>query len=449
MTPRDLAVAALSSSDGSPGFSERFLEREFNKHKDMTERDRAFVVHLVQGVLRWRLRLDWIIEQVLRFPFKKIERPVLDILRTALYQIFYMDRVPDSASVNEAVKQAEHFGREYVTRFINGILREICRRKDSLAFPDREKDKILHLSTCHSFPVWLVEKWIEELGEDEAERLMVKSNQMPVMVIRPNRLRIDRNALIDRLEKEGIRCSPAHHVPEAIQLESSGGAVERLTPFKEGLFQVQSEAAQACSYILSPRPKEAVLDLCAGLGGKTSHMAELMGDEGNIIPLDTNHQRLIRLLMNSRRLGTNHLRPVTADAFHGLPLKPGSIFDRIMVDAPCSALGTISRHPDAKWTRNEKDIVRLAGLQRDILSGAVPFLKRGGRLMYVTCTISREENEMVVNDFLEKHEEIERVDLRQEVPAWGKGLINNEGFFKTFPHIHDMDGFFGALFVKS
>jgi 16S rRNA (cytosine967-C5)-methyltransferase len=438
----------LSNSDESPGFSERYLEREFSKHKELAERDRAFIVHLVQGVLRWRIRLDWIIEQALRFKFEKIERPVLEILRVALYQIFFMDRIPDSASVNEAVKQAEQLGRAYLTRFVNGILREICRRKDSLPFPDREKDRIMHLSIDHSFPAWLVEKWMKELGEDEAERLMVKSNQMPVMVIRPNRLKIDRNTLIGRLEKEGIRCSPAPYGPEALLLESSGGPVGRLPSFKEGLFQVQGEAAQACSYILSPRPKEAVLDLCAGLGGKTTHMAELMGDTGNITPLDISHHRLARLSMNARRLGTNCLNPVAADALKGLPLKPGSGFDRIMVDAPCSALGTISRHPDAKWIRNEKDILRLAGLQGKILSEAVPFLKRGGRLMYVTCTVSREENEMVVNDFLERYEEIEHVDLRQEVSAWGKDLINDEGFFKTLPHIHNMDGFFGAVFVK-
>ena len=448
MTPRDLACSALACRDQAPGSSARYLEREFQENKDLSERDRAFTVHLVQGVLRWRLRIDWIIEQTVRFPFKKIEEPALNILRLALYQIFFMDRVPESAAVNEAVKQAGRLGREHVTRFVNGLLREICRRKDSIPFPDRRKDRIAYLSVWYSYPVWLVEKWIRELGEDNAKDLMAKGNKMPGMVIRANRMKTDVSSLMECLEKEGVQCGPAPVVPGALVIEGPVGSIARLSAFKEGLFQVQGQAAQVCSHLLSPMPKETVLDLCTGLGGKGLHMAEITGDKARIAALDISHDRLTSLLGNARRLGIGCIRSVEADAVRPLPFRQGCSFDKIMVDAPCSALGTISRHPDAKWARNEEDIRRLAGIQAEMLEGVFPFLKTGGRLLYVTCTISREENEMVVEGFLKRHESLELVNLKREIQEWGKGLISDGGFLRIFPHLHDMDGFFGALFVK-
>jgi 16S rRNA (cytosine967-C5)-methyltransferase len=448
MTPRDLACAALGGPDQVPGFSERYLDKEFRKKKDLSQRDKALAVHLVQGVLRWRLRLDWIIEQASRFPFKKIEQPILNILRLALYQIFFMDRIPDSAAVNEAVKQTRFLGHAHLTRFVNGILREICRRKEALSFPDRTEDSVSYFSVFHSYPPWLVEKWIGELGVKDAESLMVEGNRIPGMVIRANRHKTDVRTLMRGLEKEGVECRPTAVVPGALRIENPGRSIAQLSAFKDGLFQVQGEAAQVCSILLSPGPEETVLDLCSGLGGKAFHMAEMAGEEARITALDTSHGRLISLSENAQRLGIGCIDPVTADAVTALPFGRDCGFDRIMVDAPCSALGTISRHPDAKWSRKAEDIERLAGIQAAILSGACPLLKKGGKLLYATCTISREENEMVVHGFLERHPGMEVVDLRRVVPDWGKGLINEEGFLKTFPHVHDMDGFFGALFVK-
>jgi 16S rRNA (cytosine967-C5)-methyltransferase len=448
MTPRELACAALGGQDQPPGFSERYLEAHFRQDTTLTERDRAFAVHLVQGVIRWRLRLDWIIKQAARFPFKKIERPVLDILRVALYQIFFLDRVPDSAAVNEAVKQAGSLGREHVTRFVNGLLREVCRRKDSLSFPDRAADRTAYLSTFHSYPSWLVEKWIRELGVAEAEGLMAAGNRLPKLVIRMNPLKTDLKELAMRLEEEGVECGEPLTVPGAVLIAKAGGSIARLSAFKMGLFQVQSEAAQICSYLLSPGSGEDVLDLCSGRGGKATHLAEISGCKSRIIALDIDHGRLVSLSENARRLGIRSIHSVRADGAVGLPFSQGRLFHRIMVDAPCSSLGTISRHPDVKWARGENDIQRLAGMQEKILSAALPFLEKKGRLLYVTCTISREENEMVVERFLEKNIGVKQVDLRKEIPEWGRSLINDDGFFKTSPHRHDMDGFFGALFVK-
>ena len=447
--PRNLALNTLNSLDQSPGFAERALEYSFQQSRNISERDRAFVVHLVQGVLRWRLRLDWIIGQTINFSFKKIEPRILNILRIALYQISFMDRVPESAAVNEAVKQARSIGRRHLVGLVNGILRNICRQKDRITFPDRERNQINYLSVFYSYPAWLVEKWIRELGLNSAERLLEAGNIIPDLIIRANSLKIDRSSLIKHLKKENITGTPTSYSPEGIKTGGLKNPVNELNAFKEGRFQVQGEAAQICSHLLFPKQGKSVLDLCAGLGGKSTHLAELMKCKGNIIALDTSHSRLVSLFQSSRRLGIECIRPIVADAGNHLSSLLLYSFDKILIDGPCSGLGVISRHPDGKWARNGNDINRLARIQKTILNEAAPLLKKGGEILYVTCTISREENDEVVSNFLEHNKGMTLVNLKDHVPEWGIDLIDSEGFFRTFPHIHGMDGFFGALFRKN
>ncbi len=415
----------------------------------MNERDRAFTVHLVQGVLRWRLRLDWIIKQGVRFSFNKIDPPILNILRIALYQIFFMDRVPESAAVNEAVKQAKAVAKGHIVKFVNGILRHACRQKDKISFPNPKNDPSEFLSVFYSYPQWLVNKWIKELGFDSTKSLLDAENQTPQLVIRANRLKFDRPELIRRLKNEGIEGKETFYSPDGIVVKGLKGPVDRLKAFKEGLFQVQGETAQICSHLLSPRPGECVLDLCAGLGGKSTHMAELMGDRGGVVALDISHGRLIRLIRSSYRLGISCIEAISADACSHLSSMFNLSFDKILIDGPCSGLGIISRHPDVKWARHKKDIKRLSQLQKKMLNQAVLLLRKGGAMLYVTCTVSREENEDVVSDFLRNHREMALQDLREYIPEWGLELINDQGFLKTLPHVHGMEGFFGGLFIKT
>lgn len=446
--PRDLALEALNWLDNTPGRAERYLERTLPQNPHLNERDRAFIVHLVQGVLRWRLRLDWTIQQTVRFPFKNIEPPILNILRISIYQILFMDRVPESAAVNEAVMQARAIGREHVAGFVNGLLRNVCRHKDQISFPDRKNDPLRYLSAFYSYPEWLVEKWLKELGMDFTERLLEAGNQVLDLVIRVNRLKNERQGLITRLQEEQVIAHPTRYSPDGIRIERLRGPIDELMAFKEGLFQVQGEAAQVCSHLLFPSPGESLLDLCAGLGGKSTHMAEVTKGKGRILALDTNHLRLVRLAQSSQRLGVGGIQPIVADAGNHLSSLFSCTFDKILVDGPCSALGIVSRHPDVKWARNQDDINRLAHLQKGILSEAVPLLRKGGTMLYVTCTISRQENEEVVSDLLKRNRRVVLEDLKDHVPEWGLDLIDDHGFLKTFPHIHRMDGFFGALFKK-
>jgi 16S rRNA (cytosine967-C5)-methyltransferase len=445
--PRNLALKTLKNVEGAPGQAERRLESLFSQNPRLNDRDRAFAVHLVQGVLRWRIRLDWILKQFVRFPFKKIDQPVLNILRLALFQILFLDRVPESAAVNEAVKQSRKMGKKHVVKFVNGILRQICREKDRLPYPLFDSDPSRYASVYYSYPMWLVQKWTRELGQDMALQVMKAGNEIPVLTIRTNALRTTRQALLNRLGEEGVEGRAVDFAPEGIELTHFKGAISRLDAYKAGLFQVQGEAAQICAHLLAPGGVDVVADVCAGLGGKSTHLAELMGNRGRVLAFDTSLVRLGGLKENTKRLGIGSVFPVAADATGPLFFLRDPV-RKIMVDGPCSGLGVISKHPDTKLTKKEDDIKRLAMIQNSILSRSCQALCRDGEMLYVTCTISKEENEAVVESFLRENRQMALQDLRRRIPPWGRDLVDENGFLKTFPHLHGMEGFFAALFRK-
>jgi 16S rRNA (cytosine967-C5)-methyltransferase len=280
------------------------------------------------------------------------------------------------------------------------------------------------------------------------EKLLIASNRIPSLVVRTNVLKLSRPQLLRRLGEEGVKGRPTPFSPQGVLLVGFRGRVDQLLSFKEGLFQVQDEAAQVASSLLCLQAEQTVLDICAGFGGKTTHMAELMDDRGQVIALDIRPRRLLSLKENMIRLGMKSISSVAADGSANLSYLFRSPFDRIMIDAPCSGLGVLSRHPDGKWNKSEEDILRLAELQKTMVSQAVPLLREGGNMLFVTCTLSREENEEVVSHCLGSHREMALVDLREQSPQWARSLIDEQGFLRTFPHQHHMDGFFAALFRR-
>lgn len=447
-TPRDSALGFLSRWSNNTLAPDLGLPELFRKNPHFDERDRSFITNLVQGVLRWRLKLDWIIEQYSKFPLTRIDSQTLNILRLATYQIVFLDRVPNSAAVNEAVEQTKKRCPRHVVSFVNAILRRISRQKENLPNPDREEDPVQYLSVEYSYPSWLVKMWTRDYGLEFTEGLLSAQNHIPNLVIRANSLKTTRNELIEILDDEGAHVSKTRYVPEGLIIDEMKGNLEGLTAFREGLFQVQDQAAQVAAYLLSPKPGETVLDVCAGLGGKTSHLAEIMTDKGFWLALDISHRRLLSLKRNARRLGIKGIKPVVFDATAGLASLFRVKFDRILVDAPCSGLGVLSRHPDGKWNRRKADLSRLAVLQQSILRAVIPVLKEGGRMLYMTCTISRRENEGLVELLLKENQNIKLLDLRKCGPEWCQDLIDDQGFYRVWPHIHGMDGFFGALFEK-
>ncbi len=424
------------------------LDDAFIRNPHLSRRDRAFVSHLVNGVWRWRGRLDWMISGVSSRPLETVSPVVLDILRMALYQVLYMDRVPESAAVNEAVKQAKARGLGHAAPFVNGLLRNLCRRHRDVLFPDPDADPVRYLAAAHSYPEWLVARWVDEFGTKEAGALLQAQNRIPRLDVRVNRLKTTPAELRAELQVEEVTASPIEGVPDALCLEGLRGRVDQLAAFRAGGFLVQDRAAQVAAHLLSPRPGEQILDLCSGLGGKASHLAELTGDRARVTALDIHPGRLVNLRRTMEGLGLRCIDPVAADGTRGLDRLFRCRFDAILLDAPCSGLGVISRHPDGKWNRSETDPARLASLQKALLSGAAAVLRPGGRMLFVTCTITREENEGVVEAFLEEHGDMSVVNLRERAPGWAGRFIDTHGFFRTLPHIHQMDGFFGALFQR-
>jgi 16S rRNA (cytosine967-C5)-methyltransferase len=447
--PRDLALSVLNSDDGRPSKPEWSLSERWDAFPWADDRDRSFAMNLVQGVRRWRLRLDWIVRRCLDFPFTKLDPPVLNILRLALYQILFMSRVPHSAAVDEAVRQTRMISKKpHLTGFVNAILRRVCREAETLALPPTKSGSVEELAVFYSFPEWMVHMLLAEMGREETMRLLDASNQVPKAVCRANILKAGRDEVIRCLRDEGVAPQAATFSPQGVVLEGLKGPPDRLKAFSKGMFQIQGEAAQICSYLLAPEKGDVILDVCAGLGGKSTHLAELTDDMARIVSLDQSIERLKLLNASARRLGISSIEAVAGDASAPLDRLFNFLFDKILLDAPCSGLGVINRHPEIKWRRTEADIKRHAQLQLRMLSSSASLLKKGGKILYATCTVTREENDSVVKEFLRMHPEMALVSLKEEAPGWVKGLIDGDGFFRTYPHKHQMEGFFAALMLK-
>jgi 16S rRNA (cytosine967-C5)-methyltransferase len=447
--PRELALDTLIGLEKAGEYTGNYLEEIFSKNPGLDGRDRGFIANLIQGVIRYRLRLDYIIGGFSNTPLKKIDIRVLNILRLAIYQIYLMDRVPESAAVDRAVEQVKGLkGQAHVVPFVNGLLRNLCRNKDGVKFPDRKKATVKYLSSFYSFPLWHAQRCLDEFGLTETEALFEAQNRFPSINIRANRLKTTADELMKVLADEGIKAVHAEYVPDCFILENFNGRIERIASFKNGLFQVQDQAAQVIPWLLDVKQGQAILDVCAGLGGKSSHLMELMGGEGHVTSLDTDKRRLEMLHENSRRLGIKGIKSIVADASEPFPDRLKNGFDRVLIDAPCSGLGTIGRHPDIKWNRTEIDIKRISRIQRKILENSFEAVRPGGLILYVVCTYTREENRTVIDNFINKNSGASLVDLNTIVPEWGRNLIDNEGFFRSYPHKHKMDGFFAALMRK-
>lgn len=447
--PRDLALSVLNSDDGGSSKAEWSLSERWDAFPWADERDRSLAMNLVQGVRRWRLRLDWIVRRCIEFPFKRVDPPVLNILRLAIYQILFMSKVPQSAAVDEAVRQARTISNKpHLTGFVNAILRGVCRERKALILPPPKGKSVEELSVYYSFPEWMVSMWASEMGREETMKLLDALNQVPRAVCRANILKARREEVIRFLSDEGLAPQQTAFSPQGVVLEGLKGPPDRLRAFSKGLFQIQGEAAQICAYLLAPERGDVILDVCAGLGGKSTHLAELTCDRARIVSLDQSIERLKMLSESARRLGISSIEAVAGDALEPLDRLFSRHFDKILLDAPCSGLGVINRHPEIKWRRTEGDIKRHAQLQLRMLSSSAALLKPGGKILYATCTVTREENDSVVKEFLRIHPEMALLPLHEEAPGWARELIDNDGFFRTYPHRHKMEGFFSALLRK-
>lgn len=408
----------------------------------LTDLDKTFAREIVYGVLRWRGRLDWIIAAYSRIKPSRLERAILAILRMGAYQILFMDRVPAPAAVDESVKLAKGLRKKEATAFVNGILRGIAEGRKEITYPDLQTHPIDNIAAFHSLPQWLVRRWVDQFGREETIALCSANNQFPSLTVRVNTLKASREEVIQQLHDQGIEASPTPFSPVGLCIKDPP-ALTSWAPLQDGWLQVQNEAAQLVSLILASKPGQRVLDLCAAPGGKTTHLAELMQDQGEIIAVDVSQAKLALVQENCRRLGISIVKAMALDATKPLPFPSGS-FDGCLIDAPCTGLGTLRRHPEGKWRIKEQDITRLQEMQGQILRQAAPLVKQGGVLVYSTCTLTSEENEGVIKAFLSEHPEFRLENASELLPRGCEGLVDSQGYLRTFPHRHGMDGFFAA-----
>ncbi len=446
-TPRAICLQILNQLEQRDGTPDYLISHAFRRYRHLTPLDRRFLTELTYGVLRWREKLDWSIRHLSKIPFHKIEPETLNLLRLALYQIHFLSRTPVSAAVNESVELAKRHRGSGGAGFVNAVLRSYLRKREEIPYPEKDRDMALYLSVVHSHPLWLVERWIKEMGFEETLKVCLFNNQMAPLVLRTNTLKTSRATLMERLREKGLTPIPTPFSSEGILLENPPPTSE-LPYLKEGLFIIQDEASQLVTSLLDPMEGEVILDACASPGSKTSHLAQRMRNRGEIYALDLTKEKLIPLQESCQRLGITIVRTLKADASRPLPLSKEMAFDRILVDVPCSGFGTLRRNPDIKWRKGEEDIRRLSQLQGNILENLSRYVKKGGVLVYSTCTVFQEENEQVVEHFLESHPEFKKGALYDLLPEECHRFVCG-GYLKTFPPRDQMDGFFVARMTRS
>ncbi|HHT62791.1 MAG: 16S rRNA (cytosine(967)-C(5))-methyltransferase RsmB [Bacillota bacterium] len=440
-SPRETALNIMYRVSEKDAYANLELNKVLNR-EDFNPLDRSFITELVYGTIRMQGALDYILSLYIKKPLKSLPVWIHLILRMGVYQIVFLDKVPDRAAVNESVNLAKKYGHAGTVKLVNGVLRNVARGKEGLTYPLLDQDPLEHISSFYSHPRWLVERWLHQFGREETLRLCAWNNTSPQVTLRTNTLKISREELIFRLEKEGIRCFPGRYVPESIILEGIV-SLDSLAAYQEGLFQVQDEGSMIVTHVLSPRPGSRVVDACAAPGGKTTHAAQLMKNEGEIKAFDIHPHKLALIEESCARLGINIVETRKEDAAN-LPDSLNQWADFCLVDAPCSGLGVLRRRPDARWKKEAQDIDVLADIQKKILSSAAKTLRPGGVLVYSTCTLTREENQSVVKWFLESHGDF-ALDV---IPDISELSLDKEtmqsGMIQLLPHIHGTDGLFMA-----
>lgn len=434
--PRLTVVKMLMKMDSSEAYSNLLLDHVFSE-TDLSERDKAFAAALFYGVLERRLTLDYIIEKNSKIPFAKLDPAAVEILRTGLYQLLYMDSVPESAAVNESVKLCKKLKCFSAQGFVNGMLRSFIRSGKKISYLGLEPEK--RLSVEYSCPEWLTEKLIREYGTDFAVKALKASVGRPPVYARVNTLKTTTEKLLAELSKHRIKAEAYPGLENCIRLEKPGD-IEKCAPFRQGLFHVQDISSQLCCLTLRPVVNETVLDVCAAPGGKSFTLAELMGNNGKLYSMDLHDMRVGLIEDGASRLGIRIITAMQNDASKFNAELPQA--DRVLCDVPCSGLGVIRRKPEIKF-KSPSDFDGLPEIQYQILETSARYVKPGGTLVYSTCTLSRAENDEVAKRFATAHQEF--LPIVQPVPYAGAAGDPTRTYC---PDENGGDGFFTASFRR-
>ncbi len=428
-----MAIHVLERVARDGAFADLALDAALGRHR-LTTRDTALATELTYGTLRWQRYLDWVLTPHSRRPLESLEARVLAALRAAAYQIVFLERIPPSAAVNDAVSLAGT--KPGLAGFVNAVLRAFARRGTREREPAAPSDPVEALALRCSFPTWLAVRWVNRYGLEDARALMLALNERPPLALRANTLRLSREELARRLGTEEKRTStPTTYAPEGLVVDHGGGHPASWRVFCEGACAVQDEASMLVAHLVGAEPGDTVADVCAAPGTKTTHLAQLMANRGRILAFDREPTRLARVGEGAARLGITIVE-TRAGSVEALAPEYASSCDAVLVDAPCSNLGVLRRHPEVKWRRQTQELARHATEQRSILQVAATMLRRGGRLVYATCSLEPEENEDVVRDLLTV-----RDDLTIDPPPSFPIPLDPAGALRCFPHRHATDGF--------
>lgn len=446
---REAALQALHNVEEEGAYANLALGKVLDGSR-LTRQDKGLATELLYGTLKQKGRLDWILGGFLNRPLEKMDTWIRDILRLGAYQLLNMDRIPVSAAVNESVNLAKAHGHKGTAGLVNGVLRNIDRNRHSIKFPKQEEDVVAWLAVECSHPRWLVERWVKELGPEQAEQLCLTNNEVPPLTVRTNTLKTSREQLISALDEQGFEVTPTQFAPEGIVVRDMT-ALAGLDSFRRGLFTVQDESSMLVARVVAPQPGELVMDVCSAPGGKTTHLAQLMDNQGKLIAMDIHPHKVKLVAEHCRRLGLEIVDARVGDALN-LPGEWENKADAVLVDAPCSGLGVLRRRPEIRWRVDLPKLGELAALQQQLLDRAALCVKVGGTLVYSTCTLTNEENKGVMEGFTQSHPGFALTDLTSFLPAslleQGNLPTASEGYIQLLPHVHGTDGFFIARWER-
>ena len=453
---RKLALNILYKVEKENAYTNILLNDVINKNKkELNNKDIGLISEIVYGVTTWRLTIDEIIKKYSKIKIKKISPWILNILRLSIYQIVFLDKIPKSAAVNEGVNLAKKYGNKGSVGFTNAILRKVDK--------DTERDKLNNIklnndnndleiiSKCTSMPIWIIEELKNDgLNNDNILDICRKSNIRPNISIRVNNLKINRKELEKILDDEKVKIKKDGILEDFIILDKING-IEELESFKNGLFTVQDEVAGLPAIILNPKQNDKILDSCSSPGGKTTYIAELMKNKGEILAFDIHEHRVKLVEENATRLGVNIIKTKVEDAsIYKKEYKEK--FDKILLDVPCLGIGVLKRKPDIKWQKKKEDLDEIQKLQMDILNTCSKYLKIGGELVYSTCSIFKKENRFLIEDFLNKNKNFKLVNLKDIIEEkidnkFFLSYLKNDNFLEVYQN-ENTDGFFICKLVK-
>lgn len=444
---RELALNMLIEILEEGKYSNVVISSTLKNYQYLEKQDRAFLTRLTEGVMERLIELDYIINIFSKVKTEKQKPVIRNILRMGVYQMKYMDQVPERAACNEAVKLANKKGFYHLKGFVNGVLRTIARNLENISYPDRKKDRIGYFSVIYSMPEWIVSLWLDSYGENVTEKMLMSSVEDKKTTIRCNRRNGKKEDLKRRLETEGVTVEDGVYVEEALKI-SNYNYIDKLPGFYEGKFSVQDESSMLAGLIAGVKENDRVIDVCAAPGGKSLHISELMNGTGMISARDISENKTIMIDENRERLQAHN---VITKVWNAVETDAEWIenADLVIADLPCSGLGVIGKKNDIKYKTSKESIKELAELQKRILTTVSSYVKKGGTLVYSTCTVNVEENDKNVQWFLEEYKDkFELVSLNPYLPEVLHNEQTEKGYVQLFPGIHKTDGFFLAKFRR-